>query len=218
MLDVSSSGRSKRLRRVKKVYQKGEKILPFLFARGRGPIMSSWGFAPDPNKQGMYMAWDTELPTLLRTLIGDLDSTLYATDRLKQIIAVAAFQVLRELSFTPTFEADFSAVTLEPDPTDDDSKNESFVNLICLKAAAIMDRNSAMLAVRRSVSLKDGSSAIDLRGQAEGWLKLLDKGWNKIYEDAKLEYQLGQVPIAGAMIMTPFRTMVSNRGHNAYLR
>lgn len=156
------------------------------------------------------MAWNTELPTLLRTLIGDLDATSYTTDRLKQILVVAAFQVLQELTFEQTYVADFSAITLAPDPTVD-PKDESLSNLMCLKAAAIMDRNSAMLAVRRAVSLRDGSSAIDLRGQAEGWLKLLDKGWGAVYDQAKLEYQLGQVPVAGRAIMTPFRTYMQGR-------
>lgn len=155
------------------------------------------------------MAWQDEMTAILRTLVGDLDATVYTDDRLQQILVVGAFQVLRELSFTTTYSVSVGSVTLSPDPTLTATKDDSFTNLVCLKAAAITDKGSAIQATRRAISVKDGTSAIDLRGPLEGWLSLLEKGgWTAAYEKAKLEYQSGQ-SVAGMAVMTPFRTYAS---------
>lgn len=156
------------------------------------------------------MAWQDEMTAILRTLIGDLDATVYTDDRLQTVLAVAAFQVLRELSFSTAYTISVGGVSISPDPTLTATLDDSFTNLTCLKAAAITDKGSAIQATRRAISVKDGSSAIDLRGPLQGWLAMLEKGgWSAIYDKAKLEYQLGQ-SIAGVAVMTPFRTYASS--------
>ncbi len=154
--------------------------------------------------------WQDEMTEMLRVLVNDPDSTLYDDDKLQKTLAVAAFQVSRELTFAATYTVSVSTVSISPDPTLTATKDESYTNLVCLKAAAIADRGSAILAARRAISVRDGSSAIDLRGPLQGWLALLDKGWGAVYDAAKLDYQIGSSPVAGAAVMGPFRTLITN--------
>ncbi len=163
------------------------------------------------------MAWQVELIEVLRVLVNDLTETpVYSDQTLKRVLLVAGLQLSQELVFSQTYLADVVQAEFTPDPTVTASRDESFINLVCLKAACIIDRGAAATAAKQAIAVKDGSSAIDLRGVSAGKLALLAKGWCAVFEDAKLEYQSGQVRVAGAAVMTPFRTCVSN-GRGMYV-
>jgi hypothetical protein len=154
------------------------------------------------------MAWQDEADIILRALINDLDSTTYTDDRLEQILAVAAYQVLNDgLTFSQSFRADVVNIAIKPDPTDDanQTRDDSFVNLFTIKAAGILDSGAAIVAANRALLAKDGASLIDLRDTFKAKLALMEKGWNAVYEDQKLLYQVNSIQVAGAAIMTPFR-------------
>lgn len=155
------------------------------------------------------MAWDEDMVTMLRVMVNDLGSTTYTDNSLVKVLLLAAIQVQQEITFDTAYTVDISNETLSPDPTVTATKDDSFTNLVCLKAAAIADHGSAILAARRAIAVKDGSSSIDLRGSMQGWLALLEKGWRAVYDQAKKEFILGQAAVAGAMVLTPFRTAVS---------
>lgn len=155
------------------------------------------------------MAWADEMVTILRYMVNDADATTYSDDRLTYTLVVAAQLIKTEVTFSTSYSVNVNNQTISPDPTTASPRDESYINLVCLKAAAMTDHGSAIQAARRAISVRDGSSAIDLRGQLEGWLKLLEKGYKALYEQAKLEYKMGQTPIAGAMVLTPFRTAIS---------
>jgi hypothetical protein len=153
------------------------------------------------------MAWQDELVATLRVMLGDLSATpTYSDDSLEQTLVVGAFQVSASIPFNPPFAASVSNVTLTPDPTLDATRNDSFSNLTTLRAAAILDRTEASLYARRGIIVKDGSSAIDLSKVADAKLRLLEKGWNAVYEDARWEYLYNRIQnVAGAAVLTPFR-------------
>lgn len=153
------------------------------------------------------MAWDEEMLTILRVMVNDQAESVYSDASLKTTLLVAAFQVNQELDFARDYTVSIMGETISPDPTLDDSRDDSFVNLACLKAACITDRGGAILAARQAIAVKDGASAIDLRGNLQGKLRLLEKGgWCAVYQDAKFEYLTNaSKSIAGAAIMTPFR-------------
>lgn len=153
------------------------------------------------------MAWQTELVEIVRVLTDDLDGPYRLSDaKLVRVLCVAAFQVAREVDFSQTFSVDVSAQSISPDPTLDATKEESFSNLVCLKAACILDRGQAVTAARRCFSVRDGGSSFDNTAQVKAKLALLEKGgWCASYADAKLEYEAGQVRVAGACVMSPFR-------------
>lgn len=150
------------------------------------------------------MAWQDEMDIVLRGLVNDLNSTTYTDDSIETILAIAGKYVSQELVFSQNFICSAADSTIIPDPTAAATKDDNFVNLTCLKAAAILDRSSAVLAARQALYVKDGNSAIDLRGIAQSMLKLMEQGWNAVYEEAKWQYQQGD-GIAGAAVMGPFR-------------
>lgn len=158
------------------------------------------------------MAWQDEMDVLLRVLVNDVASTTYTDDTIEQTLVCAAFQVSQEMLFSQVFKVDMANIKITPDPTVDlsaqsgpNTRDESYINLVCLKAACIIDRGAASVAASQAIAVKDGASAIDLRDTAKSKLALLKSGWCAVYEDARMEYRAGQVRIAGAAVMTPFR-------------
>jgi hypothetical protein len=111
------------------------------------------------------MVWTTDLVLFVRTLIGDLDSSKYADSRLEQIIAVAAYKVYDEADFSYTYTVDMSAKTISPDPID--NKDTDFIVLTAYQAACIILGSEVKTEAANSLSLRDGPSAIDLRGVAQ---------------------------------------------------
>jgi uncharacterized protein (UPF0210 family) len=158
------------------------------------------------------MPWQDEMIPTLRVMLNDLSETAptYSDDRLEQVLVVAAKMVSAELGLTDTYRISVANVTMSPDPTAAATKNDSFVNLVTLKAACVVDRGVALVGANRAIYVKDGASAIDLRGVSEAKLKLLEKGWCAVYEDAKFEHQNGLAGAAGAMVLTPFRLYLNS--------
>jgi hypothetical protein len=155
------------------------------------------------------VAWQDEMDILLRVMVNDVAGTLYSDDTLEQILVCSGFQVSLEMTFSSLFHADMANIAFTPDPTAAATRDESYINLTCLKAASIVDRGAASIAASQAIAVKDGASLIDLRDVAKHRLNLLKLGWCKVYDDAKLEYRAGQVRIAGAAVMGPFRVYAS---------
>lgn len=166
------------------------------------------------------MAWQAEMGTLLRVLLNDLVIPYQFSDqRLYQAITASAQLVLSEMQFVLTYTADMQGLSIDPDPTDREAmtRDDNFINLVCLKAACITERGEARNAVRQGISIRDGSSAIDLRGPLQGRLALLKQGYCQTYEDVKMEYKTGRIGVvAGAALMTPFRVFAGYGDQNYY--
>jgi hypothetical protein len=160
------------------------------------------------------MAWQAQMTTMLRALLDDAagPQARYTDDRLLHLLVAAAFQVITELDFDQDFEVDLDAFEIDPDPLDADTRDDSFVSLVVLKAACLVDRSEARTAARRSIAVRDGSSAVDTRGSMSGWLRLLEKGgWCDVYAEAKDEYVSGRVSFRGAAIMGPFHLYAASQ-------
>jgi hypothetical protein len=155
--------------------------------------------------------WSTEMVQILRVLISDLGSTpTNSDDTLEQVILVAAFQTVQEVDFNAEYTISVPDETITPDPTDAASRDDAFINLVSIKAACLLDRSTAALAVKQGIYAVDGKSAVDLRGVGANKLKLLQLGWCAVYDDSKLEHESGQSIIAGAAVMTPFRVYATS--------
>jgi hypothetical protein len=159
------------------------------------------------------LAWQDEMVPTLRVLIGDLDedNPTNSDDNLELLLVVASKQVAAEAVFDTEFSASVDDVEITPDPTDAATQDDSFVNLVTLKAACILDRADARVAANRAVLVKDGSSAIDLSKISQDKLKLLKQGWCAVYEDALFSYQYVRTSgAAGAAVLGPFRLYAQN--------
>ena len=79
------------------------------------------------------MSWQGSMTTIVRHLINDIDSTSYtfSTDRVETTILVAAQLLIMNVDFNNDYDINVEAVTLSPDPTDTDTKDDPFIALAC---------------------------------------------------------------------------------------
>lgn len=158
--------------------------------------------------------WTEEAIEMLRVMVDDYGATpKYSDAQLTRVLVVAAYQVLTEVEFPAEYSVSISGQSITPDPSQGEGKNDSFMNLLCMKAACVIDRGTAATAAGRAISVRDGGSSVDLRGVFQGKFEILKRGWCATYEDAKLDYQAGESSTAGAVVTTPFRLLVNgNKG------
>jgi len=112
------------------------------------------------------MSWQNTISIMVRYLINDVDpaSYKYSDSRIEKTVLVGAQFVSLELEFPNIYVIDFSNDTISPDPTEETTKDSSFINLAALKTACIIIGSELKTEAGNAISIKDGPSAIDLRG------------------------------------------------------
>ena len=145
------------------------------------------------------MAWQNEMALIVRHLVNDLDSSSYTfTDsRIEESVLVSAQLAALEVDFENTYAIEVDSLSLSPDPTDSTNKDDSFINIVCLKTAQMLLGSELKTHSLNAISLRDGPSALDLRG-----LKILFDDTNKKYDEAKMQYKLNGV--VGQAILGPY--------------
>ena len=150
------------------------------------------------------MSWQGQMSTVVRHLISDVDPTAYtfSSNRIETSILVAAQLLTMNVDFNNTYTINVESCALSPDPTDTDTKDNPFIALSCLRAACIIIGSEIRKESGNSISIKDGPSAIDLRGVTQT-LAVLYKDLSQKYEDALLDYRAGS-SVAGQSILGPY--------------
>ena len=150
------------------------------------------------------MSWQGEMSTIVRYVVDDVDSTKYQFEdkRIETTILVAAQLTSLQVDFPYTYTINVEQCSLSPDPTDAATKDNVFINLVCLKAACIMIGGQVRSESKNSISIKDGPSAIDLRGVAST-LVVLYKDLCEKYDKTLLDYRAGN-SVAGQAILGPY--------------
>lgn len=158
------------------------------------------------------MSWQAELTLILRELIDDVDCPETYTDgRLQRLIALAGQKVLAEVDITTTYTIVVGKnSTISPDPTDDVSRDNLFINLMLLKASCIIDRLETKKAADNALVVRDGESLADTRDSGKHRLALLKIGPCAEYEDAVFAYETGNANL-GVAILSPFRVYANSR-------
>jgi hypothetical protein len=154
------------------------------------------------------MAWQTECIVMVRHMVGDLtEPYTYSDNRLEELFLVCAQMVITEVIFNETYTIDVDEVTLTPDPTDReaDTRNDNFINLVCLKCACFIDQCETRKAAQTGGLIKDMNVTVDFRGSLQGRISILKEGWCKAYAEAVLQYKTNRYQVAGAAIVAPFR-------------
>jgi hypothetical protein len=155
------------------------------------------------------MSWQTEMVETLYIMVGDWTKTTYSSTNLERVLVVAAQMVASELDFSQDFQSNIDSLDITPDPTDrvNNTRDDSFINLTCIKAACIINRGDAFKNAGDSLKVRDiGGISIDTTEVFKAKFNLLQKGgWCAIYAEEKFDYQLSSTIIAGAAIMSPFR-------------
>ena len=136
------------------------------------------------------MAWQDELITITRELVGDVEAPYTFTDnRLEYVLCVAAQFVNTEVDFDTVYTIDVDATTISPDPTS--SRDDLFISLVSLKAACILYRASLRTyASSEGVRIKDGMGEIEVKGKFAAF-KDMAQSFCEAYQKAKLEYAMG---------------------------
>ena len=149
------------------------------------------------------MPWQNEMTLIVRHLVNDLDSSSYIfTDsRLEEAVLVSAQLASLEIDFENTYTIDVDSVSLTPDPTDSSNKDDSFINLVSLKTSQMLLGSELKTHSLNAISLRDGPSALDLRGIVAG-LKILFDDITARFEEAKMQYKLNGV--VGQAILGPY--------------
>lgn len=138
------------------------------------------------------MTWQTTSIPIIRSLIGDLDSSAYTyTDtRLTQIALSSAHLLLNEVSFDTTYAVDVVASSITPDPTSLSPVDSTFVNLLALRSSVLILGSEARTKAISSIAFKDGPSSIETGGAAKATMELANMVRGQ-YEKAKLDYIAG---------------------------
>jgi len=162
------------------------------------------------------MSWQGQMSTVVRHLINDVDATAYtfSPSRIETTILVAAQLMVMNVDFGNDYTINVEASSLSPDPTDDGTKDDPFVALACLRAACIILGSEIRKESGNAISIKDGPSAIDLRG-VTSTLTVLYKDLCEKYDQALVEYRAGN-SVSGQSILGPYSPgsdLVNRGGH-----
>lgn len=144
--------------------------------------------------------WKISMVLMLRAIIGDLDSSKYTDSRLEQILSVGAFNVLNEADFATNYVVDVAKVRITPDPIS--GNDGDFVTLTVYKSACILLGSEVKTESANAISIKDGPSAIDLRG-VSGSLLTLYKDICEKYDYLILMYSRTNT-LVGQAILGPY--------------
>lgn len=145
------------------------------------------------------MNWKNHASVMVRHLINDVDETSYkySQSRLETTLIVAAHLVVQEIDFADTYIVNVVEESIIPDPT----TNSQFMNLLVLKTACIILGSEVKVESANSISIKDGPSAIDLRGVSATLLTLYKDLCDK-YDTAVNDY--GFSGSNGKIIIGPY--------------
>lgn len=149
------------------------------------------------------MSWNTEISTIVRVLINDLQQPYaYSNSRLEQVIVVAAKYVQFDVVLDHTYTINIEDPNITPDPTEDD--DSIFISLVSLKAACIIDQsNFRTKASLEGIRAALGPASISTNGSIAGWKNILEHGPCALYADLTEHWDIKDAS-AIAAILTPF--------------
>lgn len=149
------------------------------------------------------MSWQTELTTMVRTLINDgIEPYQFSDERIIDTILVAGKYLQFDVNLEHSYAIDIVNKTITPDPTADD--DEIFIILSSLKAACLVDQGTlrtkaAMEGVRAAL----GPASLSVGGAASGWEMILKHGPCKLYDDLIEHWDVANAS-AIAAVLGPF--------------
>lgn len=150
------------------------------------------------------MAWYDEAVPMLRILIGDYgdESTdmIYSTNRLEEILVVAAKYVSQEIDFDTTYTVSINPYSISPDPNSD----SAFTNFMVMKAACLTDQGTfRSKALSAGIKAKCGPVVLETLRYLDGFKELLTLGPCATYKTMKKDWMFGNGNICKA-ILSPF--------------
>lgn len=152
------------------------------------------------------MSWKSEISIIVRTLINDLtDTPVYSDDRIEQIVVVAARYSIQEINFINKYTIGIDNISIKPDPTTTISTEDTvFIGFVALKAACLCDQSTFRTkAINEGIRTSLGSANLQVAGNLAGYKIILDEGPCAMYQQLKMEYNIGNAT-AVASVLSPF--------------
>ena len=137
---------------------------------------------------------------MLRSIIGDLDKAKFTDERIKQILVVGAYNVLNDADFSETYTVNVAEISISPDPISE--SDTDFSTLTVYKSACILLGSEVKTEAANAISIKDGPSAIDLRGVTANLSNLYNDLCAK-YDALLKTYQYNNT-LVGQAILGPY--------------
>jgi len=160
------------------------------------------------------MPWKIDLVLMLRSIIGDLDKAKFTDERIKQILVVGAYNVLNDADFSETYTVNVAEISISPDPISE--SDTDFSTLTVYKSACILLGSEVKTEASNAISIKDGPSAIDLRGVTANLTNLYNDLCAK-YDALLKTYQYNNT-LVGQAVLGPYSpgSMVINSNQSDY--
>ena len=146
------------------------------------------------------MTWITDATVSFRVLVNDLTETYtYSDATIRTILITAARYVYQEVNLSTSYTISVGNETITPDPSTD----TSFINLIVLKSACLVDQwDLRTRAAMEGVKAVAGPASLAVTN-SPGYKLLMDYGACKTYNHMVMEYNLGNVEAVRA-VLSPF--------------
>lgn len=150
------------------------------------------------------MSWQLEMTTVLRYLINDMDETtyVYSDDKLTEALLVGAQLTQQDINFTNIYTISIEQLSLSPDPTASNPKDDGFINLVCLKTACIILGTEVRTSGSKSIKISDSQSSLDMSGVYAA-VRDVWKDLCSLFEKQKFQYKAAS-RTAGRVILGPF--------------
>lgn len=151
------------------------------------------------------MYWQTEIALMVRALINDLGATeQYSNDRIVQLIAVAAQYVMLDVNLSVDYKIDIVNKTITPDPSDMPNKDYTFIGLVAIKAACLLDQSTFRTkAAAEGIRASLGPASLSVSGNLDGYKTILQVGPCSTYDHLKQQHNIGNATAVSA-ILSPF--------------
>jgi hypothetical protein len=145
------------------------------------------------------MQWQEQANFMVRHIINDVDPSnyKYSDDRIDSTASVASQLIVLEIDFPNNYIVNVIERSITPDPL----LEPYFMNLLVIKSALIILGGEVKTEASNSISIKDGPSAIDLRGVSSTLMSLY-QDLSKKYENLVADY--GYQTSTGQAILGPY--------------
>lgn len=142
---------------------------------------------------------------ILRSIIQDLDGSIYSDESLSRLLITSALIIQREVSFDTSYTVDIMNISITPDPTDN-----SFILLVAYKASLLLLQSEIRSSASNSIKIVDGPSTIDLTNKSKDLKSLLNSVLEE-YNLMKRDYSLSGS--LGYCVITPTTVSYINRNN-----
>lgn len=151
------------------------------------------------------MSWQTEVTVLVRVLINDLGPEYtYSDSRIEQAIVVAAQFIQFDINLDTKYTLDVVNVTMTPDPTLLDPRDDIFITLLSLKTACIIDQSAYRTkATLEGIRAALGPASLSVGGNLEGWRRILEMGSCATYDELTSHWDVKDAAAVRA-VLSPF--------------